>query len=352
MKVWIKNLRGDEFDLDVEADELVHSLKEKIQKLHGHDTSLQKLVYLGKIMEDQKTVAEYGVKEADKLVIMISKPKPQPKGQTHPSENLPSHPSPAQINRQPEVPSPHPQPGSYLPQQPSPLATGSENEQMINMICEMGFPRADVMAAMRVAYNNPDRAIEYLTGGLIAENEQFIPEDEGDMELEDEGAEDNPLAFLYGNPMFVQLRDVIQQNPEILPGLLQQLQQTNPELAELIMQNQDEFLRMINEPLDEEGEGDMEGIDPALIQGLPQPPANLRLGDTISLTEQELDDIKRLQDLGFSQRDALEAYLICDKNENMAANLLFENYQPAGLDELDLLAQQEARRKEGEDRDE
>ena len=64
-----------------------------------------------------------------------------------------------------------------------------------------------------MAYNNPDRVIEYLTGGLIAENEQFIPEDEGDMELEDEGAEDSPLAFLYVNPMLVQLRDVIQQNP-------------------------------------------------------------------------------------------------------------------------------------------
>ena len=63
---------------------------------------------------------------------------------------------------------------------------------------------------------------------------------------------------------------------------------------------------MINKPADEEREGDMEVIDPALIQGLPNPPANLRSGDTISLTDQELEDIKRLQDHGFSQWDAIE----------------------------------------------
>jgi len=50
-----------------------------------------------------------------------------------------------------------------------------------------------------------------------------------------------------------------------------------------------------------------------------------------------MEAIKRLESLGFSQNRAVQAYFACDKNEELAANFLFDS---VGEDEND--AMQEA----------
>jgi UV excision repair protein RAD23 len=46
----------------------------------------------------------------------------------------------------------------------------------------------------------------------------------------------------------------------------------------------------------------------------------------VSLTQEEMDSVNRLMELGFSQQDAAAAFLACDKNEALAANLLLEGW--------------------------
>ena len=48
-------------------------------------------------------------------------------------------------------------------------------------------------------------------------------------------------------------------------------------------------------------------------------------GGAIRVSPEEMEAIERLVQLGFPKHKAAEAYFACDKNEEMAANFLFEH---------------------------
>lgn len=73
MKLLVKPLGGGNFHLDVEPSEKIASVKEQIQKSQGHAVDLQKLIFSGKILDNDKTIEEYGIQEKDFLVVMVSK---------------------------------------------------------------------------------------------------------------------------------------------------------------------------------------------------------------------------------------------------------------------------------------
>lgn len=108
------------------------------------------------------------------------------------------------------------------------------------------YDREQVEQALRASFNNPDRAVEYLLTGIPAQIFDDPPEDAADPADAESGQE--PLAFLRSQPQFQQMRNVIQQNPQLLNPVLQQIGQTNPALLQLISQNQEAFVRMLNEP--------------------------------------------------------------------------------------------------------
>lgn len=91
-----------------------------------------------------------------------------------------------------------------------------------------------------------------------------------------QGAGNNAnLEFLRDNPQFQQLRQVVQQQPQMLEPILQQVAAGNPQLAQIITQNPEQFMQL----LAEDGDGDV-----ALPPGAQQ----------ISVTEEEREAIERV----------------------------------------------------------
>jgi len=375
MKLTFKDLKQVKFVIEAEPTDLISTVKDKIAAEKGYEASLQKLIYSGKILQDANTVESYKIEEKGFIVCMVSKPKAAP------AMNPPSTPAPAAVVSTPAPPAAPSQPAvsstPVVPSTPSPapgpgatastpsfdasgLAMGSARAAAISEMESMGFERTQIEAAMRAAFYNSERAIEYLLTGIPDNVEQesrsapppppaaqqtpatpaVNPSAGGDepVNLFEAAAQAGQggrgaggagrgaggsaaavgdifsggaaaglgnLDFLRNNPQFQQLRQVVQQNPQMLEPILQQVGAGNPQLAALIGQHPEDFLQLLSENSDDDA---------------PVPPG----AQHISVTEEERAAIERLCLLGFPRDQAIQAYFACDKNEELAANFLFE----------------------------
>jgi UV excision repair protein RAD23 len=168
MKVNFKTLKQKTFQIDVEESMTVSQLKSELKNVPGVDgqEDQMKLIFRGKILKDE-TVGSLGLTEKDFIVVMVATSKAS-------SSSTPAAaPKPAAPSVPVSAPATAPAPSQPQPQavvdtragvdtQENLLATGSSLEIAISNLVDMGFPRDQVIVAMRAAFNNPDRAAEYL----------------------------------------------------------------------------------------------------------------------------------------------------------------------------------------------
>ncbi|KAG5684099.1 hypothetical protein PVAND_013347 [Polypedilum vanderplanki] len=376
MWITIKNLQQQTIKLEFDESQTVQKLKEKIESELGKEypASQQKLIYAGCILDDDKTIESYKVDEKKFIVVMVKKatvaaaaaPEKEEAGKTITNESTtekkkedtpaskstttasstssPSKSSSEQ-SQQPAAAQETASGGaaasqSQIAQAEANLVMGENYNTMVQNIMEMGYDRDSVVRALNASFNNPERAVEYLITGIPEMALQDRPAPVGGNEQsgggggnigaaldrssnlassgESGGNDESPLAFLRRQAQFQQMRNVIQQNPEMLNAVLQQIGQTNPALLQLISENQEAFVNMLNESEDgrQAPSGGNDDDDRGNFGGL------LDVGSVPEFTQQDREAIERLKALGFPDELVVQAYIACEKNENLAANFL------------------------------
>merc|ERR1719461_1085770 len=150
--------------------------KVKIHKeLKLGEPESQKIIHHGKILKDDQTAESAGFKEKDFLVVMVRKVKkrkvpPKPattttNENTSSASNTNASSTTSQSTASSSSSSTNNNASSASNSSDS-LVTGSKLEEAITNLMGMGFPRDQCVAALRAAYNNPDRAVEYLLNGI------------------------------------------------------------------------------------------------------------------------------------------------------------------------------------------
>ncbi|XP_062985229.1 UV excision repair protein RAD23 homolog B isoform X1 [Elgaria multicarinata webbii] len=420
MQITLKTLQQQTFKIDIDPEETVKALKEKIESEKGKDAfpvAGQKLIYAGKILNDDTALKEYKIDEKNFVVVMVTKPKaaaaPAPSPTTTQQSNdttttvssstiAAAAPKPATVPAPAPAPVSAPAPAASTPaavacepasvsapveeksadkpvetladtsptstdsttgdtsrsnlfeDATSALVTGQSYENMVTEIMSMGYEREQVIAALRASFNNPDRAVEYLLMGIPGDRENQGMADPP--QAASTGASPSsavaaaaattttttttttssflsghPLEFLRNQPQFQQMRQIIQQNPSLLPALLQQIGRENPQLLQSshapqqISQHQEHFIQMLNEPVQESGQGGGgSGGGGGGGGGGGVAEAGSRHMNYIQVTPQEKEAIERLKALGFPEGLVIQAYFACEKNENLAANFLLQ----------------------------
>lgn len=388
LEVTFRTLKGTSFKLTALDTETVLDLKRKVGAHQSvDDYAGYRLIYKGKILEDSMTLAAASISASGFVVVMPPKKAPAKPTQSKPASSKPAS-TQTDVSSGTREASKTPEPtknsgtSENLPASTSrgelaqptssnasnTLVTGPEYEASVRRICEMGFPEGEVKRAMRAAFNNPDRAVEFIFNGIpetpdlpaaanvsnvaldsrghgdSPESSPNVPSEQQQSSLSSHHPNDGPetnLNALRNAPIFNQIRRLIQANPAALPQLLQYIDAANPGLMSLIEANQEEFSRLINEPVPDGNEVTDDALE-RLAQAFAGaddtfPPSSQ--DGRVYVTQEERDQITRLTELasniGVSEGQVLQSWIACNRDEALTANYLVDNAEELRADQAE-----------------
>ncbi|KAI8851841.1 hypothetical protein BC829DRAFT_441165 [Chytridium lagenaria] len=360
--------KGDKFTVEVEPAATILDLKVKVQNEKGYSAERQILMLDGpEFLKNTQNLAEAGIKEGDLIIVGLST-KLNIKNETEGLDDIVAsgsgskgkavdlEASSSSSSRPDDIitvglaSSP-----ATLYDTPENVESSAEYQTAVQALVGMGFAPGDVVCAMRAAYNDPDRAAEYLMTGIpnvdahlpaqIKGKESFSIPKRGKKNkgkqpaLFDEADDDENWQrdmarreYLLGHPIMNTLKELIFDSKEEYEPCLADLHNKQPELIDGIMDNPDIFIKaMLGNALDRDSDTgipdsedydiDQSGVASGSTSSATNPIRQSRKRKKSADEEEALD---RLAALGFDRDHAADVLAACDGDEEKAANLLFE----------------------------
>jgi uncharacterized ubiquitin-like protein YukD len=72
MNIKFKTMNGTEFWVEVTEPTLISDVKKKVQQESNILISQQRFVFSGKILSDDDTIGDYGIKDEDCVMVMLA----------------------------------------------------------------------------------------------------------------------------------------------------------------------------------------------------------------------------------------------------------------------------------------